>query len=131
MFNVPQYIDVEDKVAGPLTGKQLLWMIGMGATLLILWNIFSPNVFYVLLFPVIFIFVAFAFFRPYGMPLLDFTGHFFLFLFHPKVYMWNRLDDPTAFDIPIETKKETPVPKKELTPERISELSRIIDRKRI
>ncbi len=131
MFNVPQYVDVEDKVAGPLTGKQLLWMIGMGAALLVLWNIFSPNVFYVLLFPVIFIFVAFAFFRPYGMPLIDFLVHFFYFLFRPKVYMWNRLDDPTAFDLPIEAKIEAPAPKKVLTPERISELSRIINRKRI
>ena len=43
LFNVPQYIDVEDKIVGPLTGKQLLWMIGMGIMLLVLWNTVSRD----------------------------------------------------------------------------------------
>ncbi|EKD71060.1 MAG: hypothetical protein ACD_46C00281G0001, partial [uncultured bacterium] len=39
LINVPQYIDVEDKVAGPLTIKQLGWLIALGIMLLILWNV--------------------------------------------------------------------------------------------
>ena len=46
LINVPQYIDVEDKVAGPLTLKQLGWMLAMGIILLILWNVFSGIVFF-------------------------------------------------------------------------------------
>lgn len=90
MFNVPQYIDVEDKVAGPLTAKQLLWMIGMGAVLLVLWNIFAFGTFAVLAIPVILIFVAFAFYKPYGQPMVVFAGNVLMFLFRPKVYIWHR-----------------------------------------
>ncbi len=130
MFNVPQYIDVEDKIAGPLTAKQLFWMIGMGAVLLVLWNLLPQGPFVVIAIPTVVAFVAFAFYRPYGMPLIDFAGHFIFFLSRPKVYTWNRPDTKLA-----EPPKTREIPKNELpsepiSPERVAELSRILDRPR-
>jgi hypothetical protein len=90
LFNVPQYIDVEDKVAGPLTAKQLLWMIGMSAVLLVLWNIFDLAAFFAAAIPVVLIFVALAFYRPYNQPLIVFVKNALFFLIRPKVYVWNR-----------------------------------------
>jgi hypothetical protein len=46
LFNVPQFIDVEDKIAGPLTVKQVLWLIGMGAVLFIVWTFFDTPTFF-------------------------------------------------------------------------------------
>jgi hypothetical protein len=90
MFNVPQFIDVEDKIAGPLTWKQILWMIGMGAALLTLYNIVDATLFFILAIPVIIIFSLFAFYRPSGMSMITFSMHAFLFLFEPKVSVWER-----------------------------------------
>lgn len=45
MFSTPQFIDVEDKIAGPLTWRQLLWMIGMGITLLVIYTMIGTVVF--------------------------------------------------------------------------------------
>lgn len=90
LFNVPQYIDVEDKIAGPLTARQLLWMIGMGAVLMVMWNIFDQAAFYLLAIPVVGIFCAFAFFRPYGQPLISFVTSAAMFIFRPKLYVWDR-----------------------------------------
>ncbi|HBP01547.1 MAG: hypothetical protein UY41_C0029G0004 [Candidatus Moranbacteria bacterium GW2011_GWE1_49_15] len=90
LFNVPQYINVEDKVAGPLTIKQLLWMIGMGATLFTMWSLLSKAVFFLLGIPTALLFVAFAFYRPYGQPLISFVFSGIRFMFGPKVYVWKR-----------------------------------------
>ncbi len=90
LFNVPQYIDVEDKVAGPLTAKQLLWMFGMGAVLLVLWNMLEKGAFFVSAAPVIAIFLALAFYRPCNQPLIKFIFSGVMFLFSPKVYFWKR-----------------------------------------
>ena len=90
LFNVPQYIDVEDKIAGPLTGKQLLWMFGMGAALLILWNMLDQTTFLIVAFPVAALFVALAFYRPYNQPLITFIFSAASFIFHPKLYVWER-----------------------------------------
>jgi len=93
-FSVPQYIDVEDKVAGPLTARQLGWMFGMGAALLVLWSIFEAKVFWALAIPTALLFVAMAFYRPQGRPLISFIGSMFYFMFRPKVYVWKRSTPP-------------------------------------
>ncbi len=90
MFNVPQFIDVEDKIAGPLTWKQILWMIGMGAVLLTLYNIFDITLFVILAIPVTILFVLFAFYRPNGISMITFVIHGVFFLFEPKVSVWER-----------------------------------------
>ena len=69
LINVPQYIDVEDKVAGPLTVKQLGWMIALGIILLVMWNTMPAAAFFVIGFPITLLFLAFTFYKPYGQPL--------------------------------------------------------------
>ena len=93
LFSVPQYIDVEDKIAGPLTAKQFLWMLGMGAILIVLWNIFEQGVFFVIAVPVCLTFAALAFYKPQGVHLVTFIGYGLSFLLQPKIYVWRRMTD--------------------------------------
>lgn len=90
MFNVPQFIDVEDKIAGPLTWKQIFWMIGMSAVLMVIYNIFDSATFFVLAIPVVIVFALFAFYRPNGVSMIEFAMHGVFFLFQPKVAVWER-----------------------------------------
>jgi hypothetical protein len=127
LFNVPQYIDVEDKIAGPLTAKQLFWMIGMGAVLMILWSILDVGGFYSAAVPVVCIFAAMAFYRPYGQPLIVFIRNALLFFIRPKLYMWDR---PTR----VLSQKKVKNPEslvttvnKNITAEDVSRLAKIVD----
>lgn len=88
--NVPQFIDVEDKIAGPLTWKQLLWMIALLVLLIVLYNIFESGAFLLIAIPTSLLFIALAFVRPYGQPLTQFIYYGFLHLFGPKIYVWKR-----------------------------------------
>ncbi len=90
LINVPQYIDVEDKVAGPLTFKQLGWLLALGIILLIMWNTLPGVVFLIAGFPVTLLFLAFTFYKPYGQPLGSFVIFGFLYYFRPKIYTWKR-----------------------------------------
>lgn len=102
-FSVPQYIDVEDKVAGPFTAKQLGWMFGMGAALLVLWSIFDTATFWMLAIPTALLFVALAFYRPQGRPLVSFIGSAIYFFTRPKTYIWKR---PTMPEGQLISRKE-------------------------
>ena len=42
-FQVPQFIEVEDKIFGPLTLKQFLYTAGGAAVGFIIWSIFPRN----------------------------------------------------------------------------------------
>jgi len=90
LYNVPQYIDIEDKIAGPLTAKQLLWMFGMGGMLLMMWGFLDKTTFYIAAVPVVLIFSALAFYRPYGQPLINFVIYSIQYIMRPKLYFWNR-----------------------------------------
>lgn len=127
LFNTPQYIDVEDKIIGPLTGKQLMWLAGMGVILLILWfTIESKAVFFVAGFPIALIFLAFAFYRPYNQTLLSFILHALNFLSKPKIYVWKRTADLKKVSV---AKKEVVAPKqqKKMSYQDIEALSHLAD----
>lgn len=128
-YNVPQFIDIEDRIVGPLTAKQLLWIFAMGAVLLVMWlTISSKTNFFIVAIPVGLMFLALAFYRPYGQPLSKFIGSMFLFFVKPKIYIWRR---------ETELKKETVISKKQdpvqivnkrtLHQKEVYDLSKILD----
>lgn len=127
MFNVPQYIDVEDKVAGPFTAKQVGWMIACGGVLFILYSIFELVPFIILALPITLLFAALAFYKPNGQPFIKFLMYAVLFLFRPKIAIWER---PVRQMMP---KKEDPVPemqkddRKKVTVTDLSEIARMVD----
>jgi hypothetical protein len=130
LFNIPQYIDVEDKIAGPFTAKQLLWMFGLGATLLVLWNILEKGAFFVAAIPVAVIFMAFAFYRPYSQPLIKFIGSAIVFVIKPKVYSWKRIVSPgqERNRNQEEKKRGIPIKRKEaLSADKIEALAKMLD----
>ena len=128
MSSVPQFIDIEDKVAGPLTIKQLGWMIALGAVLLLLFAVFDRVVAIVIGIPIALLFVALAFYKPNGMPMVSFIGHSFVYMFSPKVAMWERpIPEMTTVAPRTENKKEPAPQSKELNREKLKELARIID----
>lgn len=90
LINVPQYIDVEDKIVGPLTAKQLGWVIALGVILLIMWNMVPVPVFFIIGLPLTIFFVAMAFYKPYGQPAGNFLIFGIMYFFRPKVYVWKR-----------------------------------------
>lgn len=90
-YNVPQFIDIEDKIVGPFTAKQLLWMFALAAILFIMWMMIDSKFNFVVgAIPVSVIFLGLAFYRPYGQPLSRFIASMFLFIVKPKIYMWRR-----------------------------------------
>jgi hypothetical protein len=87
---VPQYIDVEDKIAGPLTWKHLGWFFGGGGLLMLAYAVLDKMTFYIVAVIIISLTVIMAFYRPNGVSMMEFVGYGINFLFHPKVYTWER-----------------------------------------
>ncbi len=132
MSSVPQFVDVEDKIAGPLTWRQLLWMIAMGAVLLVLFTTFGTTLAIVFGIPVVLLFIALAFYKPNGFTLSSFIGQAVLFLFRPKVAVWER---PVMPMVSVKSRSENNKPQEEVQPEKqltrdtLKELARIMDRR--
>jgi hypothetical protein len=126
-YNVPQFIDIEDHIVGPLTAKQLGWLTMGGVILLVLWGILDMSAFIIAAILIAPLFAALAFYQPSGQPLIKFVLSSVFFMFHPKVYVWKKFPGKTKIE-KREKKIIKEAPKKILTKEKVEELSNILDK---
>jgi hypothetical protein len=127
LSNVPQFVDIEDRIVGPLTAKQLGWLALGGVILLVLWSLLSIGAFIVSAVFVAILFVGLAFYRPYNQPLLSFILSSVGFLFRPKMYIWKRLPDKEIRKAAVKEEAPAIIQKKSIDEEKIQEISKLLD----
>ena len=93
-FRVPQFIETEEKVVGPFTLKQFLWIGGAGALLLIIFQA-GLNNFLSFFIAAIIIGVAglMAFFKVDGEPLPVYLSRMLTFAAGTKRYYFRKKQD--------------------------------------
>ena len=94
-YQVPQFLEVEDKIFGPFTLKQFLYA-GAGLALgYIAWSTLPIVVAVILGMPVVALFFALAFYEPNNRPFAFFLETGFKYLSTSKLYLWKKREkDP-------------------------------------
>jgi hypothetical protein len=89
-YQVPQFIEIEDKVIGPLTVKQFIYLAGGGGLSFIAYN-YLPFVIAILLIGVIVaLSLALAFYKINNKPFIDFLESGFLYYTKDRLYIWKK-----------------------------------------
>jgi membrane protein implicated in regulation of membrane protease activity len=128
LFNIPQFIDTEDKIVGPFTAKQIGWMIAAAAVLFVCYAIFGKTTLLIIAIPALGIFGGLAFYRPYGQPLTFFISSVLHFFFNPKMYIWRRMMESKKSAKKVsQSDLETKIERKIITQEKIREISGLVD----
>ena len=132
LFNIPQFIDIEDKIVGPLTAKQLGWLAAGGVGMLLCWSMLDFSAFIMCAVFIGIVFGGLAFYRPNGQPLVSSVGSIFVFFFKPKMYIWKRV--PSKKDLAPHEKifnaNATLPHRKEITIEEIERVSQLLEIKK-
>lgn len=132
-FTVPQFIDVEDKIIGPITTRQFIIMLGAFMLIVLCYKLMRFWVFVVSGFSIFGIAGMFAFMKVNGMPFHFFVLNFIQTTKRPSKRVWNNrlgyvfIKDEEIKDVRGEISiptKRTPV-----TSSRLTELSLIVDTK--
>ena len=89
-FTVPQFIEREAKLIGPLTFRQFLYVGAAGLICFIIYFTFSFTVFIISAIVLGSIALAFAFLKINGIPLSIYLWNFFKYTLSPKDYLWKR-----------------------------------------
>ncbi len=96
---MPQNIDMQDRIIGPLTMIQFLYAVFGGGFAYISINSFpSPLNWGVAILIAIFT-ICIIFVKVNERPFLQFLGDFLLYLFRPKVQLWSKSDQPVKIDV--------------------------------
>lgn len=90
-FQLPQFIETETKLVGPLTLRQFLWVAGGVSILFLLFMTLGPGLlFFVAGIPVIALFGALAFLQIEGIPLVNYVTYLLSYLLNPKRYIFRK-----------------------------------------
>jgi hypothetical protein len=89
-FQVPQFIEIEDKIFGPLTFKQFIYLAGGGGMSFVLW-VFLPTLFAIPAILAVAGFVlALAFYTYNGKPFVFLIQSWLTYTSGNKLYLWRK-----------------------------------------
>ncbi len=89
-FQLPQFIETETKIVGPFTLPQFLWIAGGGAFVFLFYNLVKGFLFFIVAIPIGGIFLALAFLKMDGVPLIVYFSYSIGYLVNPKKYIFKK-----------------------------------------
>ncbi|MFH0840576.1 MAG: PrgI family protein [bacterium] len=134
-FTVPQFIDVEDKILGPLSVRQFSIMLAAMAVVGVCYKIFDFSMFLVIGVVVILVAGLFAFVKVAGAPFHYFLLNILKTLRKPRLRVWNK-SDLIDFEKPAKIKvykadlklyNKGDITNKRFNDSRLSQLALVVD----
>ena len=89
-FQVPQFIEVEDKIFGPLTFKQFIFVAGGIGVAVVLLTILPRFLAIIISAPVVIFAMALAFYKVNDKPFINIVEAFFKYTVTNKLYIWKK-----------------------------------------
>src|SRR3990167_5830563 len=130
-FTVPQFIDIEDKILGPLSARQFLIILSMGLTDTLLYKLLSFWKFLLFGIPIFIIGVTFAFIRINGQPFHFFVLNMIQTFRKPQLRVWDKALTDAEIKPYLTSKTVAPATtepvKAPLSRSRLQELSLIVN----
>ncbi len=132
-YQVPQFIEVEDKIIGPLTLKQFIYVAG-GAGLCVVCIVYLPLLVAVLLcIPIVAFSAALGFYKVNGKPFIEMLEAGFNYYTSSKLFLWKQREEKKPDSAAVQAAKEAeaaahaPHPTTKLTRGKLSELAWSLD----
>lgn len=107
-FQVPQFIDVEDKLFGPFTIKQFVYVAGGGGMIYLYVQLLPTAIAFILALPTGALALALAFRKVNGQSFIKIIQAFIGHMFSSKMYLWQK--DYSAQKLPTSIADQPPAP---------------------
>jgi len=89
-FQVPQFIEFEDKIFGPLTLKQFIYLAGAGGMVAVLFSLLPTFIAVILSIPILIFGAALAFYKVNNRPFIAMVEAFFKYMISKRLYIWHK-----------------------------------------
>lgn len=126
-FTVPQFIDVESKIIGPITTRQFLIFLAAAVMMFVCYKLFDFSMFVLCSVLIFTVSGTLAFLKINGRPFHYFLLNLIQTFKKPALRVWNHKVITFEEKENKEIKYEAVIPTKELKKEKLAELSLIAD----
>ncbi|NQV87932.1 MAG: PrgI family protein [Parcubacteria group bacterium] len=95
-FQVPQFTEVEDKIVGPLTFKQFIYLAGGIGICIALYKFLPLIIAIILIIPIAILSIALAFYKVNNRPYILMLESMFQYYITKKLYIWKKEPKKTS-----------------------------------
>jgi hypothetical protein len=129
-FQVPQFIDIEDKIFGPFTFKQFVYLAGGAGSAYALYKLLPIYISIFLILPILGLALALTFYKVNGKPFVEVLQAWFVYIIKGKLFIWKqRKAEKNKVKAAAKASEKAPplagIPK--LTESRLSDISWSLD----
>ncbi|MBI4134637.1 MAG: PrgI family protein [Candidatus Sungbacteria bacterium] len=110
-YQVPQFITIEDKIVGPLTIRQFIYLSVAAGLVVIFYYVFTFTFFVIVAAPIGLLALALAFVKVNGIPFVTMLTNMANYFFKPNLYVWKQLPPKKKSMEPDATKPAATVAK--------------------
>lgn len=89
-FKVPQFLDIEDKIFGPFTFKEFVYLAGGAGLCFVLYKLLGLLLGIIPMLAVAGLSLALTFYHPNGKPFINLIESALKFSLQNKLYIWKR-----------------------------------------
>ena len=134
-FQVPQFIEIESKIFGPLTFKQFIYLAGGAGISFMIYTALPFFIAIMLIVPVVAFVIALSFYKVNNRPFIKVTESALRYFMAPKIYIWKKekIQQPETIEkmIPIARGGINPQYAPKMNKSKLKELAWSLDIKRI
>lgn len=106
-YQVPQFIDIEDRIIGPLTLKQFLYLAFAGAVLFVFFFLFKFFIWIIVSIPIVALALALAFLKINDRPFVYFLLAAMFYFMKPKLYVFGTVEKIQRSEAPAKIPEGT------------------------
>jgi len=123
-FQTPQFVEIEDKIFGPLTLKQFIYLVGGGGLTVILYLFLPFIIFIIIATPLVALSLALAFYKVNERSFVEVLEAGFYYLLNNRLYLWKHsVDNPNKDLLSAPIKPADADPTTSLTSSKLKNIS--------
>lgn len=104
-FQVPQFLEIEDKIFGRFTFKEFVYLTGGAGLSFIIYKLIGLLWGAIPIIGIVSLTLSLIFYKPNDKPFLNMIQSWFLYQINDKLYIWKR-DESKLYKTPIQLNKE-------------------------
>ncbi len=109
-FEVPQFIEIEDKIFGPFTWRQFVYLLGGAGAAFMLYAVLPFAIFLLAAAPIVALAAALAFYQVNNRPFIIVVEACFNYFTGARLYLWQKIEGKPKARAVAETPAPTYLP---------------------
>lgn len=105
-FTIPQFIDIEDKVIGPFTFKQFMYLAGGLGLAFAVYKLIPRIISIPIALGIVALAISLTFVKVNGKPFVFTLQAFISYFFQSKLYIWKSIPKKESSTKPVQKKQE-------------------------